>query len=51
MKLVKQKKRKFSKLNGVREKVDKLLQAGYVREFKCYEWLSNMVMVKRSNGK
>lgn len=48
-KAVNQNKRKFSadKLTGAREEVNKLLQAGYIREVKYPEWLSNVVMVKK----
>lgn len=50
---VKQKKRKFSedKLSGSREEVQKLLIAGYIREVKYPNWLSNVVMVKKPCGK
>lgn len=33
------------------EEVGKLLDAGFIREVKYITWLSNVVMVKMSNGK
>lgn len=50
---VKQKKRKLStkKLTRAREEVHKLLRVGYIKEVKYPEWLSKVVMVKKSNGK
>ena len=33
------------------EKVDKLLFANFIREVYYSEWLANVVMVKKSNGK
>jgi hypothetical protein len=32
-------------------KVHRLLDAGFVREVKCPQWLANVVMVWRKNGK
>lgn len=48
-----QKKRKCStdKLDRAREKVDKLLQVGYIMEVQYLNWLSKIVMVKKDNGK
>nr|KYP61737.1 Transposon Ty3-I Gag-Pol polyprotein [Cajanus cajan] len=36
---------------AVREETTKLLQAGFIREFKYSSWLANVVMVKKANGK
>ena len=33
------------------EEVEKLLTAGFIREFYYPKWLANVVMVKNSNGK
>lgn len=33
------------------EEVDKLLDAGFVRETTYPEWISNVVMVKKANNK
>ena len=33
------------------EEVDKLLTAGFIKEVYYPEWLANIVMVKKSNGK
>ncbi|XP_074318676.1 uncharacterized protein LOC141655498 [Silene latifolia] len=50
---VQQKKRKFvSERNHViNQKVDNLLAAGKIREVKYPEWLSNVVVVPKKNGK
>lgn len=52
-KLVQQKKRKYStdKLLRAREKVHKLLQLDYIGEVYYPDWLSNVMMVKKLNGK
>ena len=52
-KLVSQKKRKMGKeqQKAVREKVDKLLKANFIREVRYSTWLANVVMVKKANGK
>ena len=52
-KLVQQKQRIFaSKHNkAVTEEVEKLLKADFIREVFYPDWLGNMVMVKKSNGK
>ncbi|KAK0598350.1 hypothetical protein LWI29_033921 [Acer saccharum] len=53
IKLVKQKRRHFNaKRNvAVQEEVDKLLKARFIRE-SCYpEWIANIVMVTKANGK
>jgi hypothetical protein len=33
------------------DEVEKLLQAGFIRELHYPEWLENVVMVKKPNGK
>src|SRR3954464_6001539 len=33
------------------EEVEKLLQAGFIQEITYPEWLANVVLVKKSNGK
>jgi hypothetical protein len=33
------------------DEVEKLLQAGFIRELHYSEWLVNVVMVKKPNGK
>ena len=33
------------------EEVRKLLEADFIREVYYYEWLANVVMVKKANGK
>jgi hypothetical protein len=50
---VKQKRRVFaSERNAaVMEEVNKLLKAGFIREVYYPEWLTNVVMVKKSTGK
>jgi hypothetical protein len=50
---VKQKRRVFApeRNAAVMEEVDKLLQAGFIREVYYPEWLANVVMVKKSTGK
>ncbi|PKA51295.1 RNA-directed DNA polymerase like [Apostasia shenzhenica] len=37
--------------NTVEEEVNKLLKAGYIREVQYPQWLTNVVMVKKANGK
>lgn len=51
--LVKQKLRQFGeeKLQGMKEEVEKLLKASFIRELKYPTWLANIVMVKKANGK
>jgi hypothetical protein len=39
------------KAEGARNEVKRLLSAGVIREVKYLEWLSNTVMVKKTNGK
>ena len=36
---------------AVIEEVDKLLEAGFIREVFYLDWLANVVMVKKSNGR
>ena len=39
------------KVEGARNKVKRLLSAGVIREVTYPEWLVNIVMVKKANGK
>ena len=50
---VKQKRRSFEpeRQKAINEEVDKLLQAGAIREVEYPEWLANIVLVKKVNGK
>jgi hypothetical protein len=49
---VKQKQRKFaSKGNLEIAEVEKLLRARFIQEVYYLDWLANMVLVKKSNGK
>ena len=50
---VKQKRRHFNAEQNaaVQEEVDKLLKAGFIRESWYPKWISNVVMVTKSNGK
>ncbi|RDY06851.1 hypothetical protein CR513_09098, partial [Mucuna pruriens] len=50
---VMQKKRKQGeeKRRAIKEETNKLLAAGFIREVRYPEWLANMVMVKKANGK
>ncbi|XP_022849947.1 uncharacterized protein LOC111372035 [Olea europaea var. sylvestris] len=50
---VKQKKRNLApeRQAAARAEVEKLLQAGFIREVQYPEWLANVVLVKKSNGK
>ena len=52
-KLVKQKRRSFAleRQKEINEEVTKLLQAGVIREVEYPEWLTNVVLVKKANGK
>ena len=47
------KKRSFAleRQKAINEEVDKLLQAGAIREVEYPEWLANVVLVKKANGK
>ena len=50
---VKQKRRSFApeRQEAINEEVDKLLQAGAIREVEYREWLANDILVKKANGK
>ena len=50
---VKQKRRSFvpDRQKAINEEVGKLLQAGAIREVEYPEWLANVVLVKKENGK
>ena len=50
---VKQKCRSFApeRQKAINEEVGKLLQAGAIREVEYPEWLANVVLVKKTNGK
>ena len=50
---VKQKRRSFApeRQKAINEEVGKLLQAGAIREVEYLEWLANVVLVKKANGK
>ncbi|GKV17243.1 hypothetical protein SLEP1_g27774 [Rubroshorea leprosula] len=50
---VAQKRRLFGgeRLTAIKEEVEKLLQAGFIKRVDYCEWIANPVMVKKSNGK
>ena len=50
---VKQKRRSFApeRQKAINEEVGKLLHAGAIREVEYPEWLANVVLVKKANGK
>ena len=50
---VKQKRRHFNaeRIPMVQEEVDKLLKARFIRESRYPEWIANVVMVTKANGK
>ena len=50
---IKQKRRSFAleRQKAINEEVDKLLEAGAIREVEYPEWLANVVFVKKGNGK
>ena len=50
---IKQKRRSFTleRQKAINEEVSKLLQAGAIREVEYLEWLANVVLVKKANGK
>ena len=50
---VKQKRSSFmpERQKAINEEVGKLLQAGAIREVEYLEWLANVVLVKKANGK
>ncbi|GKV49730.1 hypothetical protein SLEP1_g56466 [Rubroshorea leprosula] len=41
----------WERLKVIKEKVEKLLQAGFVRRVNYCEWVANPVLVKKANGK
>jgi hypothetical protein len=53
MKPVKQKKRKFApeRVEAIAVEVEKLLKAQFIQEVYYPDWLANVVLVKKSNGK
>ena len=50
---IKQKRRIFAlkRQKAINEEVDKLLHAGAIKEVEYPEWLANVVLVKKANGK
>jgi hypothetical protein len=50
---VKQKRRKFAPERNlvIAEEVEKLLKARFIREVYYPDWLANVILVKKSNGK
>ena len=50
---IKQKRRSFTpkRQKAINEEVNKLLQAGAIREVEYPEWLANVVLIKKANGK
>ena len=50
---VRQKKRVFApeRDNAIRDEVQKLVAAKFIREVHYPDWLANVVMVKKANGK
>jgi hypothetical protein len=50
---VKQVKRPLTgeRLQAVKDEVQKLVEAGFIREVRYHEWLSNVVPIKKANGK
>ena len=50
---IKQKRRSFApeRQKAINEEVGKLFQAGAIREVEYPEWLANVVLVKKANGK
>jgi hypothetical protein len=53
VKPVKQKRRKFTpkRVEAITVEVEKLLKAQFIKEVHYPEWLANVVLVKKSNGK
>jgi len=51
--LVRQRRRKFNeeRRHVIKEETKKLLSAGHIREIQYPEWLANVVLVKKANGK
>jgi len=50
---VRQRRRKFNeeKRQVIRKETEKLLKVGHIREIQYPEWLANVVLVKKENGK
>jgi len=50
---VRQRRRKFNEESciAVKEETQKLLSAGHIKEIQYPEWLANVVLVKKANGK
>ena len=50
---VKQKKRNFAleRKNSIQEEIDKHLKVGFIREVYYPEWLANVILIKKINGK
>jgi len=50
---VRQRRRKFNEERRlmVKEETQKLLSVGHIREIQYPEWLANVVLVKKANGK
>ena len=50
---IKQKRRSFTpeRQEAINEEVGKLLQEGAIREVEYPEWLANVILVKKANGK
>ena len=50
---IKQKKRSFAPecQKVIAKEVDKLVKIGFIREAMYLDWLANMVLVKKANGK
>ena len=50
---VRQRRRKFNeeRRQAIRDETQKLLAAGHIREVQYPEWLENVILVKKSNGK
>jgi len=53
VKPVRQRRRKFNeeRRQAIREETQKLLSAGHIKEVQYPEWLANVVLVKKSNGR
>ena len=50
---MRQRRRKFNEERRlvIRQETKKLLHAGHIREIQYPEWLANVVLVKKANGK
>jgi hypothetical protein len=53
MKPVKQKRRKFApeRIEAITVEVEKLLKTQFIEEVYYPDWLANVILVKKSNGK